>query len=62
MSSGAPLPFTMKRAIDTFGSAPVSRVEAGWDSGVLAARDFLPDVVLLDIGLPDMDGYEVCSL
>jgi CheY-like chemotaxis protein len=30
------------------------------NSGVLAARDFKPDVVLLDIGLPDMDGYEVC--
>jgi PAS domain S-box-containing protein len=30
------------------------------NSGVLAAQDFKPDVVLLDIGLPDMDGYEVC--
>jgi CheY-like chemotaxis protein/anti-sigma regulatory factor (Ser/Thr protein kinase) len=29
-------------------------------SALDAARDFKPDVVLLDIGLPGMNGYEVC--
>ena len=31
------------------------------EEGVAAARRKLPDVVLLDIGLPDINGFEVCN-
>jgi two-component system CheB/CheR fusion protein len=36
-------------------------IEAAYDgpSGVEAARTYRPEVILLDIGLPGMDGYEV---
>ena len=38
----------------------LSRVAYDGASGILAAQEFKPDVILLDIGLPDMDGYEAC--
>jgi len=31
------------------------------EDGIAAAKKFLPDAVLLDIGLPDIDGYEVAK-
>lgn len=31
------------------------------EEGIAAAKKFLPDAVLLDIGLPDIDGYEVAK-
>jgi two-component system CheB/CheR fusion protein len=35
------------------------RAAADGPEALLAAREFDPDIILLDIGLPGMDGYEV---
>jgi signal transduction histidine kinase len=35
------------------------QVSCNGEEGIAAAKKFLPDAILLDIGLPDIDGYEV---
>lgn len=36
-------------------------VANGGREALAAVESFLPDVVFLDIGMPDMDGYEVAA-
>ena len=38
----------------------ILRAELGQD-GIYIARSETPDLILLDLGLPDMDGFDVCS-
>src|SRR3990172_3655876 len=37
-------------------------VENSSKGGIQRAKDFRPDMILLDIMLPVMDGYDVCNL
>jgi CheY-like chemotaxis protein len=38
------------------------RIAVDGESAVEMSLDFLPQIVLLDIGLPDMDGWEVARI
>lgn len=37
-------------------------VAANGGAGLVRAQELLPDVIVLDVGLPDMSGFEVCRL
>jgi len=47
---------------ELFGEHYNLRTAATGKEALKTALDFQPDIILLDIMLPDMDGYEVCRL
>jgi CheY-like chemotaxis protein len=49
---------TLALLIETIGGK--CRVAYDGESGVREVLEFQPDVVLLDIGMPGIDGYETC--
>jgi len=57
----APLRESLKEQLDLQGEFIVIEAATG-ASGLDKAKTETPDVVILDVGLPDLDGREVCRL
>ena len=51
---------TARRMLERDGWTVVGEAADG-RSGLAAAADLAPDVVLLDVGLPDVDGFDVAE-
>ncbi len=51
---------TLGWMMELIGHEP--RVATDGPSGIAIAREFNPHLVMLDIGLPGMNGYDICML
>lgn len=49
-----------KAELESLGRYKV-RIETRGSDALSAAKEFKPEVILLDITLPDMDGFEICK-
>jgi DNA-binding response OmpR family regulator len=48
----------MQRLVTVLGGE--CRVAHNGEAGLADVREFHPDIVILDIGMPGLDGYETC--
>ncbi|MBN8532392.1 MAG: MASE1 domain-containing protein [Alphaproteobacteria bacterium] len=59
VEDSAPLAQTLGWMLETIGHE--TRMAHDGEKALSAAREFRPEVVLLDIGLPGMNGYDLCA-
>jgi len=50
----------LEKALKLEGFENIRKANTG-GSAVNACKDFTPDIIILDVMLPDIDGYEVCK-
>lgn len=50
----------LERALNIEGFYDITKIDHG-KSAVIACREIQPDIIILDVMLPDIDGYEVCK-
>ena len=50
----------LQKALELDGFENIHQAKSGL-TAIKACKDFSPDTIVLDVMLPDIDGYEVCK-